>query len=528
MRKNNVTWGIAAIFSIIIWCCLTFDIQAAQLSESTGNEAAGTARNGVLQINLVYIDDKKEEHIISGGSGFLIGDEEGANYVITSNSNVTPSEELRKSVAKAYKVPKDRRGDMTFAVQAVVKRDVVVAAQVVTGSEELDFAILKLAQTIYDRTPLILDTEEERIKETALVYTLGFPEDIQTAQDVSYYTSEDVSVMNGIISKKVMINGALYIQHSASVTVGNAGGPLLNEWGQVIGMNQQIMEDGYFYSVHISEITSVLDALGISYTRYEEEQLPETVDTTSLSMAIENAKTRELTGYTAESIVSYQDAIQQAEALLAREDISEEDVTQGLQLLSNANNVLKVKSNSKIYIIAISIIAVLIAAVIILVVFLLRKGEKKEKPEKPEKSKKTVPVVELPFEPVQKSSETSVLNSAMGFNDGETSVLNEDSMTSPTIAVIRRLRNNETAKIQKTIFYIGKDGLKTDYCIQGNPSISRTHAAIKQVGGEFYLEDLQATNGTYHNDVKLQPSQSVKLTSGDRIRLANEEFVFTI
>lgn len=527
MRKNKISRAIAFVFSIIIWCCSALDLQAVLLSEGTGNEAAGTARNGVLQINLVYIDDKKEEHIISGGSGFLIGDEEGANYVITGNSNVTPSEELRKQVAKTYNVPKDRRNDMTFAVQAVVKRDVVVTAQVVTGSEELDFAILKLAQTIYDRTPLILDTDEEGIKETALVYTLGFPEDIQTAQDVSYYTSEDVSVMNGIISKKVMINGALYIQHSASVTVGNAGGPLLNEWGRVIGMNQQIMEDGYFYSVHISEITSVLDALGISYSSYEEEQPSETVDTTSLSQAIENAKARELTGYTSESISSYEEAIRQAEELLAKEDISGEEVTQGLQLLSNANSILKVKSNIKIYVIAISIIVVLLVIVITLVVFLLRKGDKKEKKEKPEKTKKAAPS-ELPFEPVQNSSETSVLNSAMGFNDGETSVLNEDSMTSPTSAVIRRLRNNETAKIQKTVFYIGKDGLKTDYCIQGNPSISRTHAAIKQVGGEFYLEDLQATNGTYHNDVKLQSSQSVKLASGDRIRLANEEFVFTI
>ena len=137
-------------------------------------------------------------------------------------------------------------------------------------------------------------------------------------------------------------------------------------------------------------------------------------------------------------------------------------------------------------------------------------------------------MAEPPFEPAPKVQETSVLSSAMGFDEGATMVLGNSMQLGGTIAVLRRLKNNETINIQKPVFYIGKDGLKVDYCIKGNPSISRSHAVIKQIDKEFYLEDLKATNGTYHNDLKLQSSQSVKLMSGDRIKLADEEFVFSI
>ncbi|MDO4303356.1 MAG: trypsin-like peptidase domain-containing protein [Bacillota bacterium] len=497
------------------------------------------ARNGILQVNLVYVDSDGNEHVVRGGSGFLIGNEEGANYVITSNTNVTVTDDLRESVGKEYKVTKTERKNMQFVVQVVVKRDVVVDASVTTYSEQVNFAVLHLSQTIYDRSPLIIEKDPDMTKEMDAIYTLGFPEEIQSEQDVSYYTYEDVSVMNGIISKKVTMDGTLYIQHSAAVTAGNAGGPILNQYGQVVGVNQIVLEDGYNYSVHISEVTSVLDALGIPYTEVVPEEIVEPVNTETLQSAIETAREKNLKGYTDESIAEYNAALEQASVLLENENITEEDVTNGLTLISKANATLVVKSNNYLFLIGGGVIFVLVVLILLLVVFAIKKNSKNSEGEKASpkeaKTKKNTKkntyeslVAEPPFQPAAKTQETSVLNSAMGFDEGETMVLGNSMQLGGARATLRRLKNNETINIQKKVFYIGKDGLKVDYCIKGNSSISRSHAVIKQIDEEFYLEDLQATNGTYHNDVRLQPSQSVKLISGDRIKLADEEFVFSV
>lgn len=530
-----------SVFPIRAYAAEEEETALQEETEETVQESntVNDARNGILQVNLVYVDGDDNEYVVRGGSGFLIGNEEGANYVITSNTNITVTDDLRTSVGKEHKVPKAERKNMQFIVQVVVKRDVVIETSVTTLSEQVNFAVLHLSQTIYDRKPLLIEKDPEMIHEMDSIYTLGFPEQIQSQQDVSYYTYEDVSVMNGIISKKMTMDGTLYIQHSAAVTEGNAGGPILNQFGQVIGVNQIVSEDGYYYSVHISEVTSVLDALGIPYTEVVPEEIVEEVDREPLQTALETAKSKDLNGYTPESVLEYQTALEEAEALLEKEDITTEEVTQGIARLSGADAALVVKSNSRLFLIGGGVILLLVILIIVLLVVVLRKGspkpEEEEKGKKKSKEKKAAKknsyeelTAEPPFQPAPKAQETSVLNSAMGFDEGETMVLGNSMQLGETKATLRRLKNNEVIHIQKSVFYIGKDGLKVDYCIKGNSSISRSHAVIRQIDREFYLEDLQATNGTYHNDVRLQPSQSVKLSSGDRIKLADEEFVFSI
>lgn len=503
------------------------------------------ARNGILQVQLVYVDDNHEKHIVSSGTGFLIGTDEEAKYVITSFTTAFPSEELRNAVGTNYGIKKDEWKDIDFQLQIAVKRDVVVNATIETSSEELGFAALVLSKEIYDRTPLHLDTDLEIVTEMEEVYTLGFPSAIQGEQDVALLTYEDVSVMNGIISKKTMIDGRWVIQHSAIVTDGNVGGPLIDKNGNVIGVNQIISEDGYNYSVHISEITSILDALGIPYTAVDHTVVEE-VDKTGLLSALERAHNIELKGYTKESVQQYQLLIGEAQQIADTEDVTNEQVEEALTKVSEANTVLVVKSNLKLYLIFGGIILVFIIVIVVLIAVMLnkkvskndenddinesKKGGKADKITKKKKKEEAPKPYEKIFENVKNTSvvenETSVLNSAMGFNDGETTVLSP--VPSAVIATLTRCKSNESVQINKNQFYIGKDGLKSDYCVKGNPSISRTHALIKRVDNVFFIEDLKATNGTYHNDVKLQPSQSVKLTNGDRIKMADEEFIFKV
>jgi class 3 adenylate cyclase/tetratricopeptide (TPR) repeat protein len=59
-----------------------------------------------------------------------------------------------------------------------------------------------------------------------------------------------------------------------------------------------------------------------------------------------------------------------------------------------------------------------------------------------------------------------------------------------------------------------------------DPSISRDHALIRRVEGDYVLSDLDSSNGTFVNDERVYEPRH--LSPGDRVRLANVEFSFNI
>ena len=59
-----------------------------------------------------------------------------------------------------------------------------------------------------------------------------------------------------------------------------------------------------------------------------------------------------------------------------------------------------------------------------------------------------------------------------------------------------------------------------------NPYVSRRHFQIKCQDGVFYITDLDSTNGTFLNGVRLNPHQERRLRDQDRIGLAGDQVVF--
>lgn len=57
-----------------------------------------------------------------------------------------------------------------------------------------------------------------------------------------------------------------------------------------------------------------------------------------------------------------------------------------------------------------------------------------------------------------------------------------------------------------------------------DPYISKRHLKIVEDEGDFYLEDLNSSNGTYVNGEKI--SDVVKLKNGDRIRVGQVELLY--
>lgn len=77
---------------------------------------------------------------------------------------------------------------------------------------------------------------------------------------------------------------------------------------------------------------------------------------------------------------------------------------------------------------------------------------------------------------------------------------------------------------QETIS-IGKQKDKVDFVLN-DESVSRLHARIYIEEGIVYLEDLNSTNGTFKNGLRLQPYEKRRLEEDDEIRLGKLLFVY--
>lgn len=524
----------------------------------TGNnasDAVNAARKGVLQINLVYVDQGGNSHVIQGGSGFLIGATNGAEYMITNTHVITMDSEVRAAATEYFGVDFSNPNNINLQIQVVVKRDVVINATIVNSSDNMDFAILKLEQPIYDRESLVIDDNDDNVVETMEVFALGFPAAIEFVEDTSFYTSEDVNITNGIVSKKATIDGIKYIRHSATMSDGNSGGPLVNRQGQVVGINTAGVDDTYFYSLQISELTSVLNALGITFRQAENSDVPPepttetdptetiippeptvpSVDKSNLSTQINLAQSLEgLDEYAEDGMIALDEAVAAGQGVMENAGATQSEVDAAAAAINSARENLIKKSGTNIALIIAVIAAVVVIIVVALIVVLATGNKKKKTVPEPQPFRPTPPVppVTAPqnvphqashyanFGPSEGSGETSVLNQG----SGETSVLGGG--TAQISATLTRKKNGENIQINKQLFKIGKERIRVDYCIPDNNSISRVHAQIVFKNSAYYIVDMKSTNYTYVNGNKVIPEQEMKLNSGDKIRFADEEFEF--
>lgn len=81
------------------------------------------------------------------------------------------------------------------------------------------------------------------------------------------------------------------------------------------------------------------------------------------------------------------------------------------------------------------------------------------------------------------------------------------------------------AIINKDEFVIGKNPDSCDAVISFNSAVSRTHCKIICRNGAYYIVDLGSSNGTFVNSNRIPPNQETSIQTGDRIKLANSQFV---
>lgn len=79
--------------------------------------------------------------------------------------------------------------------------------------------------------------------------------------------------------------------------------------------------------------------------------------------------------------------------------------------------------------------------------------------------------------------------------------------------------------LEKFPFLIGKRREDVDYAL-GDYSASRVHARFVAETDGIYLEDLNSTNGTFKNGLRLQPYEKRKLEPEDTLRFGKSTFLY--
>ena len=164
------------------------------------------------------------------GSGFII-DRDG--YIVTNNHVV---EGARK-------------------IEVVFHDNTIVQAQLIGRDEASDVAVIKVPAS--DRLQPAVLGDSDTVEVGQLVFALGAPFGL------------DRTFTTGIISaKQRQIDNSSYsrIQTDASINPGNSGGPLINIYGEVVGINQSIFSTsggnmGIGFAIPINEARQIIEQL---------------------------------------------------------------------------------------------------------------------------------------------------------------------------------------------------------------------------------------------------------------------------
>ena len=112
---------------------------------------------------------------------------------------------------------------------------------------------------------------------------------------------------------------------------------------------------------------------------------------------------------------------------------------------------------------------------------------------------------------------------AKAISDDETMLLLSDTINA---AIVLREKDVETP--MEIVLYrfpcvLGKSKKSADHLID-NPVISRVHVRLSEEKENLFVEDLNSTNGTLINGIKLKPHTSYPINIGDRLTLADMNF----
>ncbi|MGL4589029.1 MAG: S1C family serine protease [Mycoplasmatales bacterium] len=175
------------------------------------------------------------------GSGFVIDNQNGYYYALTNNHVVKDSKKIKVllsnpaldangiSTQGSNKKQNDQSNDITDGIDA----------EVVYTDATADISLIRFKTS--EKLPMLKMGNSDNMQIGDNVYAIGTP----YSKDLS--GSMTRGIISGVTRDVTTENGTnSYLQTDATINPGNSGGPLLNEQGEVIGINTlKVAETGF-------------------------------------------------------------------------------------------------------------------------------------------------------------------------------------------------------------------------------------------------------------------------------------------
>lgn len=266
---------------------------AVTASGCAAGNAGDRSRKGTVRILTLYdvYDYASGDYLYQDagvGTGFGVGQAGKETDVFVTNLHVVAESQLQQAEdgsVLAYQrsgvyILKD---NFAFSFQLGLDASRAEPCNVIYGSDDngVDIAILRTAKPVEGRVALPLLGSEDGLKIGHEVTALGYPFSSDQATSDGYLLAsiDDVTVTSGktsrfyepasVSSGSGILDNNRFIQHTAAVNHGNSGGPLVDQNGNVAGVNTNIIqgseygETTAYYALRIQYVIDALDGLGI-------------------------------------------------------------------------------------------------------------------------------------------------------------------------------------------------------------------------------------------------------------------------
>ncbi len=247
MKKWNKRVGLGLAVLLIV-SLMAMPVYANPVSEATKS------------VVVITVWDPANNTELGWGSGFVVGDGEPFQYIATAWHVVDI--DYINFMRSMDGLPEVNRIEVKIWISA----DDLVPATVFHQLPNSDIAVLRVDPNhqLFGYEPLVF-SDRSQMSVGDDVWALGFPWSTATAFPTGYYT--DVVVTRGIISNIASPGGIGSYQTDAAVNQGNSGGPLVNERGEVVGINSWGFTDaqGANIAVQVDYLTEFLMRRGINY-----------------------------------------------------------------------------------------------------------------------------------------------------------------------------------------------------------------------------------------------------------------------